>query len=336
MSPIAPALAALGAEIKHLTAQFGEPVDVAAMGVTDRAGHLRLGRPGLCAPNGACRMVRTRDGWIAVNLARAEDIELVPAWLGCGPVANAWGVLEKAARQRGTEALLAGAILLGLPVAKVGEVTSDTLRMPTIAMGAPLVARFSGRLRVVDLSALWAGPLCGAILARAGAQVSKYESVIRPDPTATATPEFFDRLNGEKSLFALDFSASTDQARLRKVIASADILITSARPRAFSAIGLSPEQIFADNPNLTWIAITGYGWTGEAAARVAFGDDAAAAGGLVGWTKAGAPRFLGDALADPLTGLAAAAEALRAVQAGGGVLVDMAMAGCAARAAAIQ
>jgi crotonobetainyl-CoA:carnitine CoA-transferase CaiB-like acyl-CoA transferase len=67
---------------------------------------------------------------------------------------------------------------------------------------------------------------------------------------------------------------------------------------------------------------------------VAFGDDAAAAGGLVRWTAAGEPEFLGDALADPLTGLAAAAGALQALAEGGGVIVDAALARTAAGAAA--
>ena len=105
---------------------------------------------------------------------------------------------------------------------------------------------------------------------------------------------------------------------------------------AFIALILYRQVInaFQANPALTWVAITGYGWTGAAASRVAFGDDAAAAGGLVRWTKSGAPRFLGDALADPVTGLAAAIGALKGLASGGGVLVDVSLAGSAACAAA--
>ena len=51
------------------------------------------------------------------------------------------------------------------------------------------------------------------------------------------------------------------------------------------------------------------------------------------WTARGAPRFLGDALADPLTGLSAAAGALGALLEGGGVIVDAALARTAAAAA---
>jgi crotonobetainyl-CoA:carnitine CoA-transferase CaiB-like acyl-CoA transferase len=160
------------------------------------------------------------------------------------------------------------------------------------------------------------------------------ESIRRPDPTSDATPEFFRRLNGRKSLLGLDLTAPDGQVRLRELVEEADVFVTSARPRAFASLSLSPANLFAANPSLVWVAITGYGWTGDAAMRVAFGDDSAAAGGLVRWTPQGDPRFLGDALADPVTGLAAAVAALQALVAGGGVLIDAAMARCAAGAAA--
>jgi hypothetical protein len=65
---------------------------------------------------------------------------------------------------------------------------------------------------------------------------------------------------------------------------------------------------------------------------VAWGDDAAVAGGLVADDQ-GRPAFLGDAVADPVTGMAAAAAVFDAVAKGGGVLLDVAMAGCAAAVA---
>ncbi|MGZ3403979.1 MAG: CoA transferase [Phenylobacterium sp.] len=188
-------------------------------------------------------------------------------------------------------------------------------------------------LRVIDLSSLWAGPLCGALLARAGCDVRKVESAGRPDVARLSTPGFFAELNGGKSELALDFSDPHDLDHLRREIAAADVLITSARPRAFDQLGLSPEAVFVANPGLVWTAVTGYGWEGPLRHRVAFGDDAAAAGGLVRWRQ-DRPEFMGDALADPLTGLAAAAGTLKALAEGGGVLVDVAMARTAAGVAA--
>jgi crotonobetainyl-CoA:carnitine CoA-transferase CaiB-like acyl-CoA transferase len=159
------------------------------------------------------------------------------------------------------------------------------------------------------------------------------ESPRRPDPVRTATPGLHARLNGGKKDLSVDFADPGAVAGLRDRIVAADVLITSARPRAFEPLGLDPEQLFAANPGLVWVAISGYGWLGADADRVAFGDDAAAAGGLVRWTAQGQPRFLGDALADPVTGLAAAAGALAALEEGGGILVDAALARCAAGAA---
>ena len=99
-----------------------------------------------------------------------------------------------------------------------------------------------------------------------------------------------------------------------------------------------------------WLSITGYGRGDAATAElVAFGDDAAVAGGLVGWTGdgrgdgvgdgpgGGGPVFCADAIADPLTGLCGALAVARSVAGGGGQLIDLSMrevaAGFAAAAA---
>jgi hypothetical protein len=327
-----PALATLGARIAALSEEVGRRVEVAGLGVLDRQGQLALAKPGVVSPNGACRLVAAADGWIAVNLARAEDQDLVGAWLRQDPPTEPWAAIMTAAKTRAVDDLIAEAVLLGLPAAAVGETKSLGLSAPVLRMG-PGGGRRGGALQVVDLSALWAGPMCGAILAAAGASVIKVEDVRRPDPTAISTPEFGRRLNGAKQTLVLDFGSPEGRARLRALIKAADVLITSARPRAFEGLGLTPQSVFAAHPDLVWVAITGHGWTGPAAARVAFGDDAAAAGGLVRWTAGGAPRFLGDALADPVTGLMAAQGALEGLIAGGGVLVDVALARCAAGAA---
>lgn len=333
MSTIARALEVLGAEVAALTARFGRRVDVAAMGVLDRQGILPLAEPGLVSPNGACRLFRASDGWMALNLAREEDRDLVPAWLSCELGDDPWALIDAHAGGLSRAELVAGAALLGLPAGAVGEMAPRDLFAPMLRFG-PGGPRRGGTLKVVDLSALWAGPMCGAILTAMGAEVLKIESPRRPDPTRQTTPEFFRRLNTGKRELSLDLSAPEGRARLLDEVAAADVLITGARPRALASLGLSPETLFTARPGLTWVAITGYGFTGDAATRVAFGDDAAAAGGLVRWTAEGEPRFLGDALADPVTGLAAAVGALRGVEQGGGVLVDVSLAGSAAGAGA--
>lgn len=333
MSPVAGPLQRLAAQIADLSAGLGRRVELDLPALTDRTDDLELAPPGLWSPNRACRLVRAADGWIAVNLARPDDRNLLPAWLGGAPDDTSWDAVIAGAKDRPWRMLVDGARELGLPVAGVGELFASDTSSPLIEAGRP-AAGVRPAPSVVDLSTLWAGPLCGAVLAALGAQVTKVESSRRPDPSRASTPDFFRRLNGAKADLALDFGDVGDRMRLRDMILEAGVVITSARPRAFEQLGLAPERLFAERPDLIWVAVSGYGWTGEAADRVAFGDDAAAAGGLVRWTPQGEPNFLGDALGDPLTGLAAAEGALRAIRGGGGVIVDAALARTAAGAAA--
>lgn len=334
MSPIGPALDLLVADVAWLTAEHGRRVDAASLGVLDRAGQLSLDPPTRVSPNRACRLIRAADGWMALNLAREDDQALVPAWLRCEVDGEPWSAVEHQAPERTCADLIADAVMLGLPAGRVGEVVRDGLDAPLLRF-ADGAQRRRDELRVVDLSALWAGPMCGAILAAMGASVVKVESSRRPDPTRESMAEFFHRLNGLKDHLRVDLTAAEGQVRLFDLVAGTDVFITSARPRAFASLGLSHQAIFAANPGLTWVAITGYGCAGDAAARVAFGDDAAAAGGLVRWLPDRTPNFLGDALADPVTGLAAAVGALRSLAAGGGMMVDVSLAGSAAGAASV-
>jgi hypothetical protein len=300
------------------------PLDPAAL--IDRSDALPLGPAGLVSPNGACRLVAARDGWLAVNLPRDDDAALVPAWLRSEPTGPVWPAVAKAARVQDAGALVERAAGLGLAVSRLGEAAPR--RPDPIRMGGG--GRDPGRrARVLDLSSLWAGPLCAAILAGAGHAVTKVESRTRPDPVPLATPLLDARLNGAKARRAIAFTP----AELAPLMAAADVIVTSARPRAFADLGLAPERLFAANPGLVWVAITAHGWTGPGAGRIGFGDDAAVAGGLVDW-QGTAPRFAGDALADPLTGLAAGSATLAALAGGGGVLIDAALAPTAALAQA--
>jgi hypothetical protein len=332
MRSVRTAVESLTAEIALLTCVWGREVNLDASRVTDRSDAIALKPPGLWSSNRSCRLLRTLDGWIAANLPRPSDLSLVPAWIGCDLDAEPWAAVVTAAARSMSSALLAQARLLGLAAAGLGEVT-----MTAGAPNPPVHRMAGGRWRcpgqpvkVIDMSSLWAGPLCGAILADMGADVVRVESWNRPDSGRYRAPAQFTRLNGAKRSIQFDFATPADLNRLRDLIATTDILITSARPRAFESLELSPEQLFASNSGLVWVAITGYGWFGADADRVAFGDDASVAGGLVRWTKGGQPRFLGDALADPLTGLASVVGALSALETGGGVLVDAALARTAA------
>ncbi|WP_260582923.1 CoA transferase [Sphingopyxis sp. PET50] len=301
----------------RLIAASGGRIAFDARRALSRDDDLALAEPGEWSPNRHCRMARCRDGWMAVSLARDEDRDLVPAWTGAGFDDDPWDAIASAAAERDAAAMVEAAAELHMPVARIGEaepLAPSELQPWTAGDGI-----------VVDLSALWAGPYCGALLAEAGHAVVKVESNGRPDPTRLHTPQLDARLNGGKKLVSMDL----DTAELLAVIGAARVLITSARPHALARLGLDEAGLFAINPGLLWIAITAHGWTGDAAMRVGFGDDCAAAGGLVRW-EGEAPRFLGDALADPLTGMTAATLALEALADGRCGLLDVSLARTAA------
>jgi crotonobetainyl-CoA:carnitine CoA-transferase CaiB-like acyl-CoA transferase len=182
------------------------------------------------------------------------------------------------------------------------------------------------------LSSLWAGPLCAQLLGVCGAQVVKLESLQRPDGARRGSPAFFDLMNGGKRSVAVDIESESGLEQLRGLLARADIVIESSRPRALAQLGVDAEELVRSGLGKTWLSITGYGRGEPEAGWVAFGDDAAAAAGLTATAGCGTPVFCGDAIADPLTGLHAAVAALASWLTGGGRLLDVSLRNVAARA----
>ena len=302
---------------------------------------------------GACRMMFSADGVVAVNLPRDYDWQMLPALFGMlglddvglrwnevglyevwrdevgGEKAAsaweaAWQALESAMARLPTEDLVCSAGELGLAVAEVrssryevgssryevgssrnsdilsassqttsnpvaplatgsstatsSATASSTADSPAAMPSLPQTGRSLCDAKVVDLSVMWAGPLCGDLLARAGAQVLKVESPSRPDGARRGLPKFYERLNGHKQHRSIGFDAPERRAELLGLLQNADIVITSCRPRALEQMGIDPRDVVRQS-GVIWVAITGYGW--EQGHKVAFGDDAAAAGGLV-------------------------------------------------------
>lgn len=275
-----------------------------------------LAQPGQFSANRHCGWLRARDGWVALNLARPDDVELVMAL--SGRTGDVWAAASHLAGQVDARTFRAQAIEWQLPVALPGEATALDLA----ALEHTHVPR-----RVLDLSALWAGPLCASLLAQSGAHVLRIDSVGRPDPTVASSPVLDARLNGRKARLSLDLREPDGRQRLLDEVAASDVVITSARPAALARLGLVPARFC----HVTWVAITAHGFGGDAGLRVGFGDDCAVAGGLFD-ARGDEPQFLGDALADPLTGL----EAARAVLSGRTGLIDIAMARVAASYAAMM
>lgn len=336
--------------------------------LAERASIMGLSRQGAIAPGGACRLVEAADGAVAVNFARDDDWELVPAWLEVDGIRE-WSALAVEIARRGVDHLVERARLLGLAVAadrapgagaswfrlhaadgwgrsrvlipgqRVGRSRSPTQgrrsggrsRTPTPDRGTTPApdrrAEPSQRFRVVDLSSLWAGPLCSRLLRLAGADVVKVESMQRPDGGRRGSPAFFERLNAGKAERSVDLASRAGIDELHGLIETADVVIEASRPRALRQLGIDAERLVATREGLTWISITGYGRELPEGQWIAYGDDAGVAGGLSdAMVRATGRRlFVGDAIADPLTGLHAAVAALASVRSGGSRLVGVAM-----------
>jgi hypothetical protein len=286
--------------------------------LADRGRLLGLPRSGRVSCGGATRLIGVADGEVAVALARDSDRELVPAWLALAGVAS-----EAELGDAPAAALVVAAAELGLPVAAVGEARDAR---PVVvhpcgdAPGRPLAG-----VRVVNLGSLWAGPLAAHLLARMGADVVSVESGTRPDG-ARATPAFFAALREGVTGRTVDFA---DPAELGDILRGADVVIEGSRPRALRQLGIDAELLARSGPRL-WVSITAYGRAEPHCRRVGFGDDAAAAGGLVGRSPSGETTFLADAIADPLTGLSAAVAVAELLEQGGRYVVDIALARVAA------
>jgi crotonobetainyl-CoA:carnitine CoA-transferase CaiB-like acyl-CoA transferase len=297
--------------------------------LASRAAEAGWRRRGTVSANGSCRLLPAADGWVAVNLARPVDVDSLPAVLGRDVTGDPWDELRSDAAGRPSADLAAAAQLVGIPAAVLGGDRPAPVQRSQLGarLGRPAPPGL-----VLDLSAMWAGPLCASILGRAGWRVLKVEDSRRPDGARSGPPAFYARLHAGQASIRLDFGTAAGRAELRRLAGKAAIVIESSRRRALRGLGLIAEDWIGAAPGRSWVSITGYG-RDDPRQRVAFGDDAAVAGGLVAYSPDGTPVFCGDAIADPLTGLYAALAALTAHAAGGGELIDVAMAGVSAHVA---
>jgi hypothetical protein len=322
--------AAVLAEARRATTDIagllGVEVDAATV-LAGRAAIMNLSRRGRVSAGGATRLLRTVDGWCAVALPRDDDVAALPALMEVDAITDdPWAVLSRWAATHSTDQIVDRARLLDVAVAALGEAAAEP---PTVRRcGTTAGPRQPDGLLVADLSSLWAGPLCGQLLARAGAVVVKVESPSRPDGTRSGEPAFFDWMNAGKLSYCVDFDSDSDA--LRRLLDVADIVIEGSRPAALRRRGLSAEDLVGRIGRI-WLRVNGYR---DQPDRPAFGDDAAVAGGLVGADDDG-PVFCGDAIADPLSGLEAARAVGESLRRGGGEVIDVSMAQVAARYAAL-
>jgi hypothetical protein len=299
---------------RAVAARCALPVDGAKL-LSERAAFTGRSRRGPVSVGGSCRILPTADGWAAVSCARPDDPPLLGALVEAQLPADPWPAVARWLLAHSGDELVSRATLLGIAAG------------PVRAPAAPAPLPRPGRVRpvegllVVDFSALWAGPLCAHLLGLLGADVVKVETPQRPDGARGGNAEFYRLLHAGHRSVVLDPDTDGGRRALAGLVDAADIVIEASRPRALARFGLDAEA--AARAGTIWVSITAYGRSSD---RIGFGDDVAAANGLVAVGENGTPYFCGDAIADPLTGLIAAELALSAPESGRGRLFDLAMA----------
>ena len=198
-APLVPAFDAmtgiheLMAELRSSAMAFGAQLDIDDSVLGGRAHLANFRRGGVQSCNRSCRLLEARDGWIALSLPRPSDIEMLPAWLDIEVGADPWAAAAQSVRRFDRAELAAMAEGLPLAFAVLPEITGAVA--PAVAAGLsrrPSTPSqvMTDSLLVVDLSALWAGPLCGQLLRQTGARVIKVESAARPELARQAAPVF--------------------------------------------------------------------------------------------------------------------------------------------------
>jgi hypothetical protein len=294
----------------------------------ERAAHAGLARNAPWSAGGAFRILPSADGHVGLSLARPDDVDLLPALVESDDIgADPWAALAAWLSRTSSAEAEARLMLLSLP----GGALPGTPPTTPPADRAGVVVSTLGTRRVgdeplvVDLTSLWAGPLCARLLGLRGARVVKVESRTRPDGARLGPPVFFELLHRGHDQLTLDFATGLDE--LRDLIARADLVLEASRPRALRQLGLIAEEAVA--AGTSWLSITARGRQSQA---VGFGDDVAAAAGLVAYVD-GEPVPAGDALADPLTGVRAATAAAEALASEEARLIDVSMLHVTAEAA---
>ncbi|MDG2511412.1 CoA transferase [Sphingobium yanoikuyae] len=322
------------AQLQAIRALAGTPTLAGLSGAQllgERAALNGFAIPGRRSAGGGCRLYDTIDGQVALTLARADDRDLMPALFGDVGIESDSDIVTAFASTQASSIVTQGR-QLGLAIAAIDEVPAS-LACRVMMTGGARPKRDRQPL-VIDLSALWAGPLAGHLLGLAGAQVIKVESRNRPDRMRAGDPLLFARLNQHKANVAIDLRDAEDRAALIALIRRADMVIAAARPRALAQLGIDADALVRDVPGLVWVTITGHGAEGDAVHWIGFGDDCSVAGVLSAALRQASGRigFGGDACADPLTGIHAAHRALAQWHEGMGAHLMLSMSAVVAEA----
>ncbi|MHC5655981.1 CaiB/BaiF CoA transferase family protein [Stappia sp. ICDLI1TA098] len=176
-------------------------------------------------------------------------------------------------------------------------------------------------IRVIDITSIVLGPFAGQVLADLGAEVIKIEPPagelsrsVHPVSQAGDSAMFVNNNRNKKSV-AVNLKSAEGKDVLRRLIASADVLLHNMRVDAINRLGFGFEAVKAINPRIIYCSAIGFGQDGPYRDRPAFDDVIQAASGLAMLpTHAGGdPAYVPSVVADKVAALYASYGILAAI-----------------------
>jgi crotonobetainyl-CoA:carnitine CoA-transferase CaiB-like acyl-CoA transferase len=208
-------------------------------------------------------------------------------------------------------------------------------------------------IRVLDLTAFWAGPLIGHACAILGAEVIHVESTKQPDGIRCNTTRgmneprwwewcpMFQGSNTNKLDLALELDTQRGRALFLALVAVSDVVIDNFSPRVLEQLGLAQDVLLARNPRLIVVRAPGYGVDGPWRERLAYAPTIEAQAGIA-WTTGFPDRGPEppSGIADALGGAHATFALLLALEhrdrTGAGMFLECPMVGASLNLAAQQ
>ena len=228
------------------------------------------------------------------------------------------------------------------------QILSGSIQMPARPEPKPGVVEHPSAhtldgLRMIEVTANWAGPIAGRHFGDLGADVIKVELQTKPAtraliyPVEDVWPDFFHRsgyfnkLNRNKRGISLDLSKPKGKELFLELVKQADVVLENNAARVMSQLGLGYPDLSAVNPRIVMCSLSGYGSTGPERNYSAYGSNIETTSGLSSVLGYDDTKFFGTGsfYADPVSGNHATVAILAALHArrtsGKGQWIDMAL-----------
>lgn len=145
-----------------------------------------------------------------------------------------------------------------LSITKIGAADAEPF-LPISDEARPL-----DHIRVLDLTRILAGPICGRTLAAYGAQVMLVNS-----PNLPNIESIIDTSRGKLSVL-VDLEQEESRRKLRQLVREADIFVQGYRPGGLQRFGFTPDELALERPGIIYVSLSAYSHRGPWAGRRGF------------------------------------------------------------------